>query len=312
MGVVLPPNEVFLNQQLPLQDNQGGYHHQNWQQTVCKKGEGILAYYEDHPFPMKGHPYPEACEANNIVKKLTIGSLMSLAAPEAIPSFFGFALLPYKRKIKWLNKILTNYCIMADYALRSHYLKREYYNTTSKELWKFISHFLRNLGISLELSEKCGKIMATLLEYDDAYRLRVADIFTETNQAEMLYNPRKELLKVMEIYAKREKAGITEKLISVSKVLSYLLWLPRIRNAFTSAFRSTDIENLRLDEGDKYYALKRGDYDFMGKEEEQRKQEFISLYNRYAVERFKKMVKQSVTDPNAKLQLIEQIQSMGF
>ncbi len=311
MGLVYPPNEVFFTPRRSLSENLGGYSTSNWIRTVCPPGGGMFSYYVDHPFPRKGHTYPEACEANNVVKKLTVGIFMTLARPEMILSALAFIIVPWKFKIRFLEHGLKQYLRMAEYSERTHFLQKKFYTLTGQELWNFVTHFLQNLGISADTSYRIGRLAAHLLEHDDAYLLRVKDIFTEVNKFAMLESPRKEIMRVVRIYVSREQVNVEERFVSVAKVLSYALILPRINKAFKTAFREVKIEKLRLDDADKYYSRQRSDYDFMGEDIKTRENKFISAYNRYAIQRFKKEVEDSVKSPENKRKLIEQLNAFG-
>lgn len=311
MGLVLPPNEVFLYPRLPIEGTMGGYSAQNWIRTECPPSGGMFAYYLEHPHPRKGHTYPQACEANNTVKRLTIGAFMTFAHKTALMPALGFLVTPWKWKIRFIENTLDNYLRMSEYVVRNHLLKKKFYTKAGQELWDFVTQFLLGIGISMEIAYKVGRLVAHLFEHDDAYLLRVKDIFTEMSKGHMIINPEAEIERVLKIYLSREKIGISERFGSVAKVLSVLLLVPKIRRSFVSAFEGVNMENLRLDDGDRYFARQRDDYDFMGEKVEERVQKFSAEYNKYALKRFKDLAYKAVQDPIAKEALKQQLDMMA-
>jgi hypothetical protein len=311
MGIVYPPEQAFASQRVSLEKSQGGYHTDNWVRTELPPSGGMFAWYSEHPYPRKGHTYPEVCEANNIVKKVTVGSIMSIASPYSVLAVGGFLITPWKYKIKWMEKALSNYVRMADYANRLHYLKKERYCKASQELWDLVFQTLRNLGISFDVAYRCGRIAAHLIEHDDAYRYRVQDIFSEMSKPHMMANPSAEILRVIGLYLKREGSGISEKFTAVAKILSLGLKVPKVKKAYLEAIRQANIENLRLDEADQYFCRQRDDYDFMGEDRELRVKKFIQEYNQYQLKRFKDMVTESVKNPEALEKLNQQLNAFG-
>ncbi len=288
--VILPPKEIFQEipainyHQLSGEELQKVMEAKNkelggatktgiYLKTVCPPEGGVFSYTDEHPYPRRGHAYIEAVEANNHIKRLTLGMLLPLISKELILAWIGFAVIPFKWKIRLFKKVLWNYKRLADSILTPHYLKPKYYNICSKELWNFVAKFLSNLGIEQDLADGIGKIAATLFEYEDGYRYRLEDIMSETSK-EQLLNPYKEIKRLLAIYDQRELGkGIHtahEKMTTAVKGISILLLHPKIKKAFIEAVKDSNIQNFQLDEGETYYCLNRPDYNFLGKPLNQR------------------------------------------
>lgn len=308
MTLVLPPNEVFITPPAPLVQTQGGYGTYGWIRDVCPEEGGLFAYYVSEPYPRKGHTYPEAVEANNIIKRLTIGNLVSLASKEAIVPGIGFLLLPWKWKIQWVEKILSNYCRMADYVNRNHYMKRRFYNQFSKELWDIIYVFLKHVGISSDIAYRCGRIVAHMLEHEDAYRARIQDIITESSKEALLQNSRKEITRLVAIYISREKEGIHDKFLSIPKIVSILLFVPRLKRIFNQTIAETNISLLQYDEIDRYYILNRDGYNFLGRDIEDRFEEYRTIHNEHIFRNLNK----EITDPVVLEKVKQQLMTLGI
>ena len=278
--IVLPPREVF---QYPKPETDiggdpvayldgkrkqmGGFEAQNWIETVCPPEGGIYSYHEGDPYPRKGHTYLEAVESNNTVKRITLTMVLPLASKEMALPALGFMLTPYKWKIRLLEKFLVHYRRLAELHMGQHFLKPEYYNICSKELWNFVYRFLKELGIDPELSHALGRIVATMFEYDDAYRYRLEDVLTETDKVK-LKKPRQEILRLLKIYQSRElykgENAVGGRMEKMAKGLSFLMLYPPVKRAFKKALAESDLSNLQLDEIDRYFCLNRPDYQFFG------------------------------------------------
>lgn len=308
MALVLPPNEVFQVPPAPLVNTQGGYGTWGWIKDVCPESGGLFSHYQSEPYPRKGHTYPEAIEANNIFKKLTIGSLVSLAVPQAILPGIGFLLLPWKFKVKWLEKILFNYSRMGEYIQRNHYMKRRFYNVFAKELWSTVYVFLKQIGISAPVAYSCGRIVAHILEHEDAYRARLQDIFTEASQEALIKTPRQEIKRLTEIYISREKEGLEERILALPKILLALMWIPRIKKIFVETMKQVKFQDLQYDEADRYYVLNRSGYEYLGLPVEERFKEYQKTHNEFV---FRKLT-EIITEPEALERVKQQLITLGL
>ncbi len=270
MPIVYPPNEVYEVQpdskspeapRLPA-----GYITSNWVKTICPKEGGMFSVYSDEPVWRKGHADPRAVSANNELKRVLLAIVTPLASRQMLLPAIGFVLTPKKKP--FLEKILFHYTRLADSIVRDSYLRPEFYNNTSKEIWKFTEKFLINIGFSEYGSNLAGKILANMFEWDDVYRLRVVDICTETNLALLLKNPRKEILRVQQIYASRELCkganDVEGRFLAMFKLFRLILLLPKIKKAFLKTLASIDFTKLQFDDIDRYYSLSRGEYNFFG------------------------------------------------
>lgn len=275
MSHVLPPNEVFehtpsfeVAQQIA---GMGARQENFWKATVCHRGKlqfenyfpvqfpGMYSYQQFEAYPLKGHPYLQAGVTNNEVKRVSL-FLMGLISN------------PFKKG--WLENQLINYARLADSIYNSvtpcPYLKEEWYNPCSRELWRLTYHFLMNIGISEETSYRCGRIIATIIEYDDAYRYPLEDLFTESSKEKMLAHSRKEIIRLAGIFQQRQ-ISYSDKIPKVMKVASFLLYWPKFNKAFKKALQKVDFPKLQLDFVDRYWVFNRPDYQYLGLKWEVRK-----------------------------------------
>lgn len=231
---------------------------------------GMATIFPGHPFPRKGFVYFGVTEPNNKAKRITLAL------------FVPFASLRHGLKA-FLNAYLYNYNRLIDSiyndADQVPYLHYEYYSEFGKSLWDFIYLFLKHLGIKDEIAYRTGLQVTTMIEYDDAYLHRLMDIMNESVKENFLQNPRKELLRLLEIYKQREPYLTNEsslhetgaRMVGMIKMIGFFLYVPWVKNAFKFAVENVNFDYFKLDEWDEYWMLPRGDYNCLGKPFEERK-----------------------------------------
>lgn len=226
---------------------------------------GIFLHHQNIPYLGKGFPYPEAIESVNVIKRFAM-------------MFTSFSTNP----LKWPEQILFNICRIADITLGPHYIHIQYLTSCSHELWHFSNLFLRKLGFNKDLSYRVARVIATLIEYDNAYRFRIEDLFSEITKQEMLTNPRKTIAKMMNVLRKREVGlnydEVGGKFLSVGKLIRLALLIPKVKKAFLFAFRETKLKDLQLDEADRYWCINSPTYNFGGESLEARHQKFLDIH----------------------------------
>lgn len=302
MSVIYPPNEIF--ESTPNYENSvdvdvktiGGHEGTGWVESVYQPNggsyknyfpvrSGYHSYYESHPYPRKGHVYPEAVKANNQVKR----EILSLVLPftiQTIPSLFFFLLVNKKKFsenliINFIRKAVSIYMAVGDKKTPIPYLRKEFYKNPGKEVWDFTTYFLEAFGFEGDCLD-LGKQLATIIEYDDAYQYRLQDLCTETSKEALLENPRKELEKVLKIYSKRE-GNDTHRILLIGRLLIYLFWFPKFKKAFRFALEQIDFRNLQLDDADRYWCFMRPDYNFFGASLDSRQKQLRYLRTRFLI-----------------------------
>ncbi len=249
---VMPPDFVFLN---PRPKSLGKlrawetlYGFQGF--SFPEKG-GFLAHYHGRPRPNKGMAYSAASEANNIMKRLAIGIVMCL-----------------KPTLHPLRNFEVQLRRFVDYLYGPHYFHWRYYSDCPRELMRFGFLLLRRLGIRFELAYWLSRVPTTLLEYENAYRYRVEDIFTASSAERLRANPRGELRRLEGVYLAREHCvgdqAVSDKFKMVFRVLRFLLLVPRFKRAFVFALDGVEFSNLQLDDTESYWANRHNEYDFGG------------------------------------------------
>jgi len=233
------------------------------------KTGGLATWFQGHPFPRKTFIYPGIVKENNKAKRIFLALFLPFASiRHGLSAFVESYVLNFSRLID---------VIYAD-GEQIPYLHYQYYSEFGKVIRDFTYLFLRKLGIKSEIAYRFGLQLSTMIEYDDAYRMPMMDVMNESVKEDLLKTPRKELLRLAEIFKSRT-VNIAEgddntmgaRMIGVAKVFSLLMYVPWIKKAFVFAISNVDYDYFRMDESDKYWLLNRGDYNSMGLPFEQRK-----------------------------------------
>lgn len=224
-----------------------------WKINEVRWGKnGIETIIDGADFPSRGYAPPEAVFANNIVKRLIIAGLPVINPLRYLEAINAFAAISWK-------------------VMSPHILKTEYLTPFSKEIQKFAEVFLKEIGANS--IGKPSRVIAHLFEYDNAYRLRLEDLFNESSPDLLLNNPRKEIVRLLELNRTREvtyKQDVTNKFKLVANVLGAILLVPKVNKAFKKAIKAVEYKNLCIDNIELYWMCHRTDYNFLGKTYEER------------------------------------------
>lgn len=296
----VPPKEVF---EIPPQDpvnrvSEGSYQIPGFKEVTRSKDGEPLSVYEGFPLPRKGIVYSEAIMANAEAKKRTLTTFVPFARKEALGIALGFFLTPFKWKIVFLEEFLRNYVREIDNihlkCKRPAYLKYEYYSNFAKALWDITKVFMMELGFSEVISNHLGKILATLFEYDDVYKIQPIDVFTEFTKEEVLKDPRGFIDRFIKLIIQRNvntnlstwkedrafkdnKTAVQWKFEAFATLLKIALYLPKFKRAFRKAISEVKFEWLQMDEYERFWNLNRGDYNIEGRKLKDRYEEYVLL-----------------------------------
>lgn len=208
---------------------------------------GIETIIEGASFPSRGYAPPEAVFANNILKRLIIKGL------------------PLINPLSAHDKVIEAFSDIGWKIMSPYILKTEYLTPFSRELEGLARVFLKEIGIE---DDRTARIIAHLFEYDNAYRLRLEDLFNETNPEIIIANPRKEIARLLELNRQREiqhKESVSNKFKLVANALGLIFLLPKYKNALKKALEQCNYKNLCVDNTELYWMCHRTDYNFLGK-----------------------------------------------
>lgn len=290
-----PPKDIFLNQKKEvisnLNETPESVLKENPKGFLVKRIEinevkGIFVYYEDCPYPRRGFPFPEAVASINIVKRIIMDYTRLLSSKEMILSWILIILS--KRRIERIETMLSIferscYPIVKDYIVKPNLM-----TPLASELQGIIYGFLAYSGISSRIAKQIAYIFGEIFEYDNAYRFRVQDIFSESSKELLTKDPIKEIRRLLKIYMSREgdrvklhrikgKRYVSDKFREIAILISIMLLVPTIRKAFIKAIANSDFDRLKLDEIDKFWCKNREDYNFQGLSYEERMKDYKTI-----------------------------------
>lgn len=221
--------------------------------------DGIFIYIKGAQYPYKNFCTAEAVFIFNQVKALFVETLKICAKWYFVP------ITPF---LYWnRNKIIEGFNRVAWKISSPALLKFQYLSTFSRAFHYTIFSFLVGMGIKENEADRFATVFVHLIDFDNAYRLRLTDIFSETSEEKLRKQPIREILKLAKL--KRDTNPIV---VNNFKKLAYLiiilLFIPRVRKSFKNCLGEFD--KMWYDEGDRYWVCMRKDYDFMGMTYEER------------------------------------------
>jgi len=191
------------------------------------KGEGVLSYYRGVSYPAYGAQTPDAMKALNQMKRLLRYTALLCKNPLFLVGLYAVR----TTAMDYFNKIV-------DGDIGEHSIKSEYLCKCANAVEQFMYQMTGNMTFANNIAQ--------VPEYDDAYRYRVQDIFTELDVEAFIKNPYKELDRLASLYIEREeRVGVRDKVNSILRLAKLALHIPSVRKKIS--------ENVHL--------LKRGAFD---------------------------------------------------
>lgn len=206
----------------------------------------------------------------NAIKSLFIESIKLLTRKQFILGTL-FTIARKKERLKLIQTFNRQAFRIASVSDEPYYLKEWHLTQVSRELHWCIFVFLTKLDIPEPDADRFAEIFVHLLEYDNAYRFRFQDIMTETTKDE-LKTPRKAILRLIGVYKDRDLAQVSDKIIRLAKLLSYAMYIPKVKHAFLEVVEGMNLENLQYQEADIYWLCTANVYKVMGMTNEERKE----------------------------------------
>lgn len=114
-----------------------------------------------------------------------------------------------------------------------------------------------------------------LIGFDTAYRFRFQDVIAELDQTAVYKSPKKEIMRLFSILIDREDKKLGKPQIRKYKAVRTMVWLaltisPRIRRILGEFLKEVNLTELFMDESDRYFSLRRSQYNYRGESLEQR------------------------------------------
>lgn len=271
------PSELIANQKqtgyiLDPEKGDGG--------IVYPEEGGILAFHIGVPFPEKGFPEDDATFALNGLKRMTIGPLRAIMSKDNWLPALGFLLMSKKAKIRSLSKFMQAYVDGAWWWVGPFIWKRQYLSTFGRALYTFIYNVTTAFGIPADIAERFAHLIAYMVDYDNSYRLQAEDLFSETTKELLLKHLRREIKRLLELYAVRQTqpGQMADKFRAVSSLVSMLALIPSFRKAIKVGIEKSEFKNFQYDDADSYHILLRDDYNHKGYTAQQRRTQYVGIH----------------------------------
>lgn len=282
-SVIVLPKHIYENisgAETIISEAKRGEKIRGWAFESVEYGDGIEISIEGADYPQKGYAPPEAVWAVNTIKSILIEAISIVTMREGIGAFAIMASSSFKRKLVVLKRVIDGFNKIGWSIISPYILKEQYQTPFTREIQKLTYRFLIHLGFTSEFVSgftvdpalKFSKIFAHAFEYDNAYRLRVQDLFNETTKEAMVENPRKEIKRLIDILGERDMEYVADKFRKIGTLISVLLLHSQFKDALVKALSEADFSKLQPDENDRYWMCHREDYKFFGKSHEERKQ----------------------------------------
>ena len=223
---------------------------------------GVLTYMGNHPYPYKGFPFFENVEKIDTIKKIFRGVLSGFYHSVKHRRLSLVLFLP----LLIVSKDLLSTAIRAFHKLIERFrVKREMYSKIVREVYRTFDKPREGEDLkTLELRLMIKDTICTVLEFDNAYRYRFQDVIIELDKEAVKKNPRKELLRLLNLMGEREKTQEvrdTWRLLKMG-VRFYLPFDRKISKMLGDVFSEVNLSELALTDPDKHFSCLRQDYTF--------------------------------------------------
>ncbi len=212
---------------------------------------GILVYNEGMKYPSRGIPYPEALVAVDGVKGMI--------------KIWVRSFNPFTWRATLSILIRNGHKLLSDHMLEERFL-----SPFSKNVKKATYELCTSLRESD--SENLSELLAWVIEYDDAYKNILMDLFYLTNSRALLSHPIKELKKIARAAQERlvNDHDYLEKYRMVILLMLFMFLIPKFRRAVRHTILQVPVESFYPDDGEAYYMLTKKYYNFFGRSHEER------------------------------------------
>jgi len=253
--------------------------------------EGTFIKYLGCSYLQKGCPLgvipSELIESYGMAKRILIRAATDIVRDKLLMFFIlTFWLFKRKKFYKLINQYVEDIYSKTIGAL---YFNEKRYNKFPKEIKRaFKKAFIKETGINIdELPKERTKklrfyvplyrlfdIIVFLVDFDSAYKMPIQDALSEINKNN---DPIKELERIVDLLIERSNSVFKEKPKQIKKAVSFIRFFPGIKRILRSFIEELNIEEIKMDEADWYFCLRRKLYNFRGLTLEQRLKELEKI-----------------------------------
>lgn len=255
------PDEIFRNRKVVEQISAEQQQVSEVENIIINNG--VWVWLKGAAYPQWGMVTPEMLRSMNVAKRLFMEMVRVATSPVLIPLYMYLAVS--RNRMKFINKVLRMYADTIYKEMSDYVLLEKHQPDFSKELEWFVFFFAKQIGVEVRISEQLAEVLSTLIQGDNAYRYRVMDFFQGMNKENMIKNPRKEIGKLINMICSREKDPVVrKKFMLVGMMFQGVLLIPSIKKALILSVEKTNINKLKFNEIDLYWALLYKDYNSLG------------------------------------------------
>lgn len=227
---------------------------------------GIYVYYKDHPFPEKMFAFPEAVYCLDPVKRTILAPAYLLKNSMMFRIWFALiCIFPGHNKL--MMDALKVFGGISEVALRKIYVLPQYLCKSGRELWRAGMKTVEDLeceGADKKLGEILVRMICTTWENDNAYRYRGQDALPLLDQELFKKKPVKAIQNVLHTMISRENESTGEKWKMVNVAVWFIMRNKIIKKVIKTFLSNLDLEQIEMDDGDRYWAYLRPDYNYGG------------------------------------------------
>ena len=233
-----------------------------------KPSIGHLTWLRGFRHPFYGFPAKDNVMGVGDVKQM-IPAFARFCFKKPMRYVLGLLFLFFPKSFdRLVNDAIDSFLSMAWNSYQRFLLPPEKYTKAVKE----IHRGLTALAISDDYLDLKGRIErlrdvgCMVLQYDNAYILRLQDGIGELDLKALKENPLKEIGRVLTIVADRDTSAFMKSKVCYLRNL-VCMFLKRNKGYYQilqGLISTIDFEKLRLDVAERYYCRRRNDYDFAG------------------------------------------------
>ena len=221
---------------------------------------GILTYFVGEKYPVRGLMLLADETILDVVDRVKAGFLRALRFTISRPLVFFLPLmLPFYKPI--LKSAIKQFADFVLKSLHNFYLTENRWCKSGREIYRVFKDKVKD-------KDQMWLLLTFLMviEFSDGYRFRKQDILGEMDKKALRKNPRKELLRLMDLLIEREqREGMKRKWKDFRKPIILLMWIFRGKTRkLAEILAEIDIEKIRLDDQDFYHCTIRSDYNYRG------------------------------------------------
>ncbi|KKK96397.1 hypothetical protein LCGC14_2663170 [marine sediment metagenome] len=225
--------------------------------TLDKKG--IQTKFYGCSFLFKGDLDPIAHDSVTVVKRVLMESaFLALKSPVRyiLPHVFSWK-KAVRGLVHWLSRIYES-------DLKRKSLQFNHLSPLPRELLRVGRSIANTMSSEYRIEVKnVFTCFVMFFQVDLAYHTRVQDPLSNLDKDRLSANPRKEILRLFDLAISRE-IYLTEKIGALRKIASMVLLFPPVKRFALQFLMKLDLDKIKPDRADGYFAYRRKEYNFDG------------------------------------------------